>query len=77
MFSRKYSQLIFAMLMGFFMVSIISFANIVIKNGINRNFIITWINSFCIGYPIAIPLILIIPKWLHKVISKITYDKAE
>jgi Protein of unknown function (DUF2798) len=75
MINRKYSQLLFAMIMGFFMVFIISFVNVIIKNGLNENFIFAWLNSFCIGYPIAIPLIIIIPKWINKLITKITYEK--
>ena len=74
MINRKYSRLLFAIIMGFFMVFVISFVNVIIKNGLDKNFIFAWLKSFCIGYPIAIPLIIVVPQWINKIIYKITYE---
>jgi len=77
MIQRKYSNLLFAVLMGFSMVFIISFFNTVVKNGFNENFIKAWSSSFFCSYPIAIPLILILPQPIRLLINRITFGEEK
>jgi hypothetical protein len=70
-FKSKHNELLFAVIMGFLMVSIVSFANVAIRIGFSQSFFSNWFKSFAIGYPIAIPLILVLPKNIRKFIAKI------
>jgi hypothetical protein len=73
MVNKKYSDVLFALIMGFLMVLIITFANAVIRVGFTKVFLINWIINFSIGYSIAVPLIFILPKRIRRFISNITY----
>ena len=55
------------------MVLIITFANGCIRIGFTNKLLTNWIINFCIGYPIAVPLILILPTKIRKFIVEITH----
>jgi hypothetical protein len=71
---KRYSDLLFALIMGFAMVLIITFANTSIRIGFTNAFMKNWITNFSIGYPIAVPLILILPGRIRKFIARIMHQ---
>ena len=71
---KKYSDLLFALIMGFAMVLIITFANASIRVGFTDVFITNWMTSFFIGYPFAVPLILVLPNRIRKFIATIIHE---
>jgi hypothetical protein len=70
-------ELPFAAIMGFIMVSIISLANIIARFGLQNDLLRQWVTSILIGFPISVPLLLILPKRVKKIISKFTNQGVE
>jgi len=59
--------------MGFAMVLIVTFANVLVRVGFTNAFLMNWLTNFSIGYPIAVPLILILPGRIRKFIARIKH----
>lgn len=70
--SRKYSGLLFGVLMGAFMALIMSFFMMLINVGLNPNFPFIWVRAFGVGAGIGIPTAILISKYVRRIADNLT-----
>ena len=69
---KKYSQIVFVLLMALGMSFFMSFALTAINVGINNEFPARWGRAFLLAYPIAVIAALIIVPVVRKLVDKVT-----
>lgn len=71
-FNKKYSNLLFAFLMSILMAFLMSGVLTAIHLGFTPHFIVQWLHSFALAWPIAFPSILLITPVVRKAVAKLT-----
>lgn len=56
----KLFQLVFALIMGFLMVGIVTFVTTASNFGFGSDFLVTWGKTYVIGYAAAVPAIYVL-----------------
>ena len=72
MFSKKYSNLLFTLIMGFGMSLLMTLIITFINTGMDVQFINRFIKAWSISFPVAIIAILIVAPIARKFVDKIT-----
>ena len=72
MFSKKYSNLLFTLIMGFGMSLLMTLIITYINTGIDDKFANRFLKAWSISFPIAITAILIVAPITRKFVDKIT-----
>ena len=72
MFSKKYSNLLFTLIMGFGMSLLMTLIITFINTGMDVQFINRFLKAWSISFPIAIIAILIVAPIARKFVDKIT-----
>ena len=72
MFSKKYSNLLFTLIMGFGMSLLMTLIITFINTGMDELFINRFLKAWSISFPIAIIAILIVAPIARKFVDKIT-----
>ncbi len=75
--SKKYTPIIFGLVMGFLMTLVMSFAMVAINVGFAPNFFIIWLNSFITGFIVGTPVALLAGPIASKVVEWVTYETQE
>jgi len=70
---KKYEHLTFTFLMALGMSCIISFFAMLINAGIHSFNIERWLSSWGIAFVIAFPTAYFLPRFIRKIMSKITF----
>jgi hypothetical protein len=65
----KLFQLVFALIMGFLMVGIVTFVTTASNFGFGSNFLATWGKTYVIGYVAAVPAIYLLAPVARKITS--------
>jgi hypothetical protein len=68
-------EILFALVMGFCVVSVVSFVILVARVGFVPTLLSDWLGNVVIGYPVAISMILVLPVKIKKLISKVIKEK--
>ncbi len=72
--SRKYTPIIFGLIMSVLMSLVMSFAMIAINVGFVSNFFIIWLNSFITGFIVATPVAFLAVPIANKIVEWITQE---
>ena len=72
MFSKRYSNLLFTLIMGFGMSLLMTFIITYINTGMDDEFIRRFMKAWSISLPVAITAILIVAPITRKFVDKIT-----
>ena len=72
MFPKKYSNLLFILIMGFGMSLFMSLIITYINTGIDKEFINRFLKAWAVGLPIAISTALIVGPIARRFVDKIT-----
>ena len=72
MFSKKYSNILFTLIMGFGMSLLMTLIITYIYTGIDENFVTRFLKAWALSLPIAISAILIVGPMARKIVDKIT-----
>ena len=72
MFSKKYSNILFTLIMGFGMSLLMTLIITFINTGMDVQFINRFLKAWSISFPIAIIAILIVAPIARKFVDKIT-----
>ena len=72
MFSKKYSNILFTLIMGFGMSLLMTLIITFINTGMDVQFINRFLKAWSISFPIAITAILIVAPATRKFVDKIT-----
>ena len=72
MFSKKYSNLLFTLIMGFGMSLLMTLIITYINTGMDDKFVYRFLKAWSISFPIAITAILIVAPITRKFVDKIT-----
>ena len=75
--SKKYSSLIFGLVMSFLMSLVMSFALLAINVGFVPNFFIMWFNSFIVGFIVATPTAFVAVPIAGKVVGWATREAPQ
>ena len=67
----KRFQLVFALIMGFFMVGIVTFVTTASNFGFTANFLASWGKTYLIGYLAAVPAIYLLAPIARKITSRV------
>ena len=70
--SRKYTSLLFGVLMGVFMSLIMSFFIMLINVGLTPNFPLIWARAFGVSAGIGIPAAILIAKYVRRIVDNLT-----
>lgn len=73
--TEKQTQIIFGILMAFFMALAMSFIMVLINVGMVKAFLPIWMKSFAIGFAVAVPTSMIAAPISKKFISKISTNE--
>lgn len=71
---KKYTGIIFSLLMGFGMSFFMSFVMTAINVGFPPIFLQLWMKSWGVGFVASLPAALLLPPIIHKLIAKMTTD---
>ena len=72
MFSKRYSNLLFTLIMGFGMSLLMTLIITYINTGMDEKFVNRFLKAWAISFPIAITAILIVAPITRKFVDKIT-----
>ena len=72
MFSKKYSQLLFVLIMGFLMSLLMTLIITFVNTGIDKDYINRFLKAWAVGLPIAIGTALLVGPLTKKFVDKIT-----
>ena len=72
MFPKKYSNLIFILLMGFGMSLLMTLIITYVNTGMDKGYLIRFLKAWAVGLPIAITTALLVGPILKKLVDKIT-----
>ena len=72
--SKKYTPIIFGLVMSGLMSLVMSFAMVAINVGFVANFLIIWLNSFITGFIVATPAAFLAVPIAGKVVEWVTYQ---
>ena len=72
MFSKKYSNILFTLIMGFGMSLLMTLIITFINTGMDDKFINRFLKAWFISFPIAITAILVVAPITRKFVDKIT-----
>ena len=72
--SKKYTPIIFGLVMSLLMSVVMSFAMIIINVGFVSNFFIIWLSSFITGFIVATPTSFLAVPIAGKVVEWVTYE---
>tara|TARA_B100000242_G_scaffold113074_1_gene78890 strand:- start:1948 stop:2175 length:228 start_codon:yes stop_codon:yes gene_type:complete len=72
MFSKKYSNILFTLIMGFKMSLLMTLIITYINTGIDEKFVTRFLKAWALSLPIAISAILIVGPMARKIVDKIT-----
>lgn len=67
----KLFQLVFALIMGFLMVGIVTFVTTASNFGFSGNFLANWGKTYLIGYLAAVPAIYMLAPIVRKITSRL------
>lgn len=67
----KLFQLVFALIMGFLMVGIVTFVTTANNFGFNENFLSAWSKTYVIGYIAAVPAIYLLAPIARRITTHI------
>lgn len=67
----KTFQIVFAMIMGFIMVGIVTFVTTASNFGFNQNFLGSWGKTYLIGYLAAVPAIYLFAPVARRITSRL------
>lgn len=70
--SKKYSTLLFSMIMALMMSFAMSMVMTYVAVGLVPNFIIIWGKSFLVGFIVALPTALIVFPIAKKIVDRVT-----
>jgi hypothetical protein len=69
--NKKYYQLVFGLLMSFFMSISISFVLTLVNTGLGDDFLLIWLKSFAFGFIVAFPISLVVFPMVKKFTDKV------
>jgi len=72
MFSKKYSQLLFVLIMGFLMSLLMTLIITFINTGMDHDYINRFLKAWAVSLPIAIGTVLLVGPFAKKFVDKIT-----
>jgi len=72
MFSKKYSQLLFVLIMGFLMSLLMTLIITFVNTGMDNEYIKRFLKAWTVSLPIAIGTVLLIGPITKKFVDKIT-----
>ena len=72
MFSKKYSNLLFILVMGFGMSLLMTLIITYVNTGMDKGYLIRFLKAWAVGLPIAITTALLVGPILKKLVDKIT-----
>ena len=72
MFSKKYSQLLFVLIMGFLMSLLMTLIITFVNTGIDQDYINRFLKAWAVGLPIAIATALLVGPLAKKFVDRIT-----
>ena len=72
MFSKKYSNLLFILVMGFGMSLLMTLIIIYVNTGIDNEYPTRFLKAWAVGLPIAITAALLVGPIAKKIVDKIT-----
>lgn len=67
----KMFQVVFALVMGFIMVGIVTFVTTVSNFGFNENFLGSWAKTYLIGYVAAVPAIYLFAPIARRITARL------
>ena len=67
----KLLQLVFALIMGFLMVGIVTFVTTASNFGFSTNFLATWGKTYLIGYLAAVPAIYLLAPVARRITARV------
>ena len=70
--STRYSNVLFGGMLSVIMVTVISGAVVLVTQGLNPDFPISWLKGFATAWPIAFPTVLIVAPLVRRVVAKLT-----
>ena len=71
-FPKKYSNLIYALLMSIFMGLMMAAVLTAILTGMNGDFVTRWLKAFIQVWPVAFPILLILAPFVRKMTDSLT-----
>ena len=72
MFSKKYSQLLFVLIMGFLMSLLMTLIITFVNTGMDHEYIQRFLEAWIVSLPIAIGTVLLVGPVAKKFVDKIT-----
>ena len=72
MFPKKYSNLLFILVMGFGMSLLMTLIITYVNTGMDKGYLIRFLKAWAVGLPIAITTALLVGPILKKFVDKIT-----
>ena len=72
MFPKKYSNLLFILVMGFSMSLLMTLIITYVNTGMDKGYLIRFLKAWAVGLPIAITTALLVGPILKKLVDKIT-----
>ena len=72
MFPKKYSKLLFILVMGFGMSLLMTLIITYVNTGMDKGYLIRFLKAWAVGLPIAITTALLVGPILKKLVDKIT-----
>jgi len=72
MFSKKYSQFLFVLIMGFLMSLLMTLIITFVNTGIDNEYIHRFLKAWAVSLPIAIGTVLLVSPFVKKIVNKIT-----
>ena len=72
MFSKKYSQLLFILVMGFLMSLLMTLIITFVNTGMDHDYINRFVKAWIVSLPIAIGTVLLVGPLAKKFVHKIT-----
>ena len=72
MFPKKYSNLLFILVMGFGMSLLMTLIITYVNTGMDKGYLIRFLKAWAVGLPIAITTALLVGPILKKLVDKIT-----
>jgi hypothetical protein len=68
----RFSPLLFSALLSAIMVCIVSAFVLTISQGIDANFLSSWLRSCVTTWPVAFPTVAVVAPWVRKIVASVT-----